>query len=47
MIFNTIKKWFDKDEAEEIIEELKEIIPSVEPEPEEPSSESPKTYSFM
>jgi hypothetical protein len=45
MIFDTIKKWFDKDEAEEIIEEL--TAPKVEDVPEEPAPEEPKTYSFM
>jgi hypothetical protein len=41
MILDSIKKWFDKEEAEEIIEELTEE-PIVEQEPEKPQS-----YSFM
>jgi hypothetical protein len=47
MIFDNIKKWFDKDEAKEIIEELQDESPSIEPIIEEPVVEEPKTYSFM
>lgn len=47
MIFDTIKKWFDKEEAEEIIEELAVVEAPVIPPPAEPTPEKPQTYSFM
>lgn len=47
MIFDTIKKWFNKEEAEEIIEELAVVEAPVIPPPVEPAPEKPQTYSFM